>query len=756
MDSAYKTVIKELVDETSGWLDKPARLEQGKMTTNGLSYKKLFEPIIINRLKIKNRIVMGPMGNISMADETGKPSEKMIQYFIERAKGGVGLITSGMIPVDPTDDPSIEDLHHTGIFPRLSHHRSTYTGWRSIVEGCHAFGAKFFIQLSPGMGRVGNPECLIKKRKLPVSSSWNPNWYMPEIPCRRLSDHACKKIIKHTAQLALDAKELGIDGVFLHGHSGYFIEQMTDPAFNRRKIGSYKDYERFGIDLVKAIREKCGKNYPIHYRIDLSLALHEIYGQRLLEEKSLRKFKAGRDVLMTLNYMEKLVEVGVDIFDVDAGGYENWWLPHPPNTMPPGLYLGLASLVKEHFAHKKIVTQTGHPVPIIAVGKLGYPDLAEKALVENKCDMIMLARPLLADPYWPQKVFEGKVEEIRPCIGDHEGCLAQLAIGGHPHCAVNPRAAFEHIYSKELPPATKEKKIAVIGAGPAGVMLACTLAERHHEVDLFEKSHKVGGTLRHASVPKIKYDLANYLAYMKERINRVSSEHKLNCYFDKGIDVKDLEGKGYEAVITCTGAKPLIPPITGVGHPHVITYKQFLKDPQALESEKRSVVIGGSDVGCEVAHMLSYEMGHHVTIVEIEPYLMKKTCTSNRNAMIYYLHKKGVNIMNCAQVKHITKTEVMIDHNVSSTVPDPTMTWKPLLPDNVPNPLAKKIKVHIEEKRVQADYVIMCTGVIARSDLYDKLVTAKVAPEIYNIGDSSVPGRVLEAVKAGYRLGRHI
>ena len=130
---------------------------------------------------------MGPMGNASMAEETGKPGTKMLQYFLERAKGGAGLITSGMTPVSWTDDPAYEDLDHTGIFPRLDSHRTVYSGWRSIAEGCHSYGARFFIQLAPGMGRVGSPECLTKKLRLPVSASWNPNWYIPQITCRPLT-----------------------------------------------------------------------------------------------------------------------------------------------------------------------------------------------------------------------------------------------------------------------------------------------------------------------------------------------------------------------------------------------------------------------------------------------------------------------------------------------------------------------------------------------------------------------------------------
>ena len=181
------------------------------------------------------------------------------------------------------------------------------------------------------------------------------------------------------------------------------------------------------------------------YRIDLSLALNETYGKRMAEVGSLKKFSRERTVEMTLDYMANLVKAGVDIFDVDLGCYDNWWLPHPPGPMPPGLFLPVARLVKDYFAAKDIRSNAGMPVPVVAVGKLGYPDLAEQALREGMCDMVMLARPLLADPEWPNKAYAGRVSDIRPCIGDQEACLNEFIHGGHVQCAVNPRSGFEDV-----------------------------------------------------------------------------------------------------------------------------------------------------------------------------------------------------------------------------------------------------------------------------------------------------------------------
>jgi len=756
MNRNYQQQLKELIDGLGDWFKDAERLEEGRMTKSLEPYYKLFEPIQINSIKLKNRIVMGPMGNASMADETGKPGTKMLQYFLERAKGGAGLITSGMTPVSWSDDPAYEDLDHTGIFPRLDSHRTVYSGWRSIIEGCHTFGARFFIQLAPGMGRVGSPECLVKKHRLPVSASWNPNWYIPQLPCRPLTDRECRNIIRHTGQAAIDAKEMGADGVYLHGHSGYLIEQMTDTAYNRRLLGRYRDWQCFGLDLVGEIRKRCGEHYPIQYRIDLSLCLNETYGDRMNSDKQLRRFRNARTADMTLEYMANLVKAGVDAFDVDLGGYDNWWLPHPPGSMPPGVYTAVAKMVKNYFTEHSITSNARLPVPIIAVGKLGYPDLAEKALRDGKCDMIMLARPLLADPYWPEKVYKGSVEDIIPCIGDHEGCLGQLANGGHLRCAVNPRTAFEDTYPKEPVPASVVKKIAVIGAGPAGSVFACTAAGRGHTVTLYDRNTKAGGTLIPGSVPHIKYDVKNYIEYLNSELKRTAEKFRLEVRLGTLVDEDTLRNGAFDALVFCSGSRAVLPVIKGMEHEHVIKGMDFLRNPQLASSASEVAVIGGSDVGVEIAYMLALELGKKVTVVELIPYLMKKTCTSNRGYLIHHLEKAGVRLMNCISLKEITRSSVILEKNNSASVPDPYNTWQPVLPDNIPNPFRKKLLPMPAAVEVRADLVIMCTGSKPENSLYNECLRLHTAPEIHCIGDSFSIGRVLEAVRSGYSLGCNI
>lgn len=745
--------IQELVDGYGDWFRDEKRLRCGQMTKQLYPYDTMFSPIRINRLTVKNRLVMAPMGNISMCEETGRPNDKMIQYFIERAKGGVGLITSGLVPVSFGIDPSIIELGQLSYFPRIDRTRTVFAAWRDIAAGVHAYGAKFFIQLTPGLGRVGNPQCLINSLKMPVSASWNPNFYMAQVPCRPLSGGKLRKIIKNAGQAAADAKAAQIDGVYLHGHEGYLLEQLTNPAFNRRRLGHFADWQAFGVDMVREIRRRVGDAYPIMYRIDLSLALGETYGEKM-RGTSLKKFMNGRTVEMTIDYMKNLVKAGVDMFDVDLGCYDNWWLPHPPGSMPPGCFLEVAQLVKERFAKDGVKSNAGMEVPVVGVGKLGYPDLAEAALRGGMCDMVMLGRPLLADPEWPIKAYQGRVEDICPCIGCQEGCLNEFVEGGHPQCAVNPRTAFEHVYPAVPPQAEKPKKIGVVGAGPAGVMLAVEAARRGHHVQLLEKSGRIGGRLLPGGVPKIKFDIANYRQYLEHLVQKAAETHDLTFLPNTAADADWLAQQGYDAVVVATGSADTKLPLPGFDGANVVQATELLMHPEKAEGAKNVVVVGAGVVGCETAYWLRYEHDKDVKVVEMTPYIMNHVCTANRGHLIHYLQRAGVELLNCTRVTGYADGSVQAMRNVSKTVPDPYVTWHPILPENVENPLAPKLKTEEQAISLPADLVVIAAGGHADDALFLELQRRRIAPEVYNIGDSLQVGKVHEAVRAAYALAR--
>ena len=744
--------VQRLVDGYGSWFDDEARLESGRMTKRLYPYESLFSPIKINRMTVKNRLVMAPMGNISMCEETGRPNTQMIQYFIERAKGGVGLITSGLVPISFGIDHSIIELDKLSYFPRIDRSRTVFAAWRDLAAGIHSYGAKFFIQLTPGLGRVGNPQCLINSLKFPVSASMNPNFYMAQVPCMPLSGHRLKKIIKNAGQAAADAKAANIDGCYLHGHEGYLLEQLTNPAFNRRKLGRFADWQAFGLDMVREIRRRVGDAYPIMYRIDLSLALNETYGETM-NISDLKKFKNGRTVEMTLEYMKNLVAAGVDIFDVDLGCYDNWWLPHPPGSMPPGCFLEVAKTVKDYFRKNKILSNAGTEVPVVGVGKLGYPDLAEAALRTGQCDMVMLGRPLLADPQWPNKVYAGRVDEILPCIGCQEGCLNEFVEGGHPQCAVNPRTAFEHIYPDTLPRAEKPRFIGVIGAGPAGIIAAVTAARRGHKVRLIEKSGQIGGRLIPGSVPKIKFDVDNYRRYLEKLVKRTCAETDMEFITGVAADADWLMEQHFDAVVFAVGSADTKLHLPGADQAPIVQATELLVKPELAEGAKNIVVVGAGVVGCETAYWLKYELNKEVKVVEMTPYIMNHVCTANRGHLIHYLQKAGVELLNCTRVTGFEKAGVQVMRNVSPTVPDPYVTWHPILPENVENPLAPKIKVEEKAETLPTDLVVIAAGGRADDALFLEAQRRHAAESLYNIGDSFQVGKVFEAVRSAYALG---
>lgn len=751
--------IKELCDHYGDWFVNGIENKAGNaasMTKELYPYTSIFSPIRVNKLTIKNRIVMAPMGNLMMGEEFGRPGEKMIRYFVARAKGGVGLITSGLVPISDGVDPTVTEIGGKVMMPRISPARTLMSGWRDLAQQCHGYGSRFFIQLTPGLGRVGPPTCLVQQTKFPVSASFNRNFYIPELPCLRLSDRRLGKIIKNAGQAAADAKACLIDGVYLHGHEGYLLEQMTNKAFNRRVMGKYSDWQRFGIDMVKEIRKRVGPNYPIMYRIDLSLALNETYGDRMDEVPSLKKFKKGRSIAETLDYMENLVKAGVDLFDVDLGCYDNWWLPHPPAGMPAGCFLKVSQIVKEHFANKKILSNAGVEVPVVAVGKLGYPDVAEAALRNGECDMVMLGRPLLADAEWCNKAYEGRVEDICPCIGCQEGCVNEFIEGGHIQCAVNARTGFEDSLPETAVPAEKKKKIGVVGAGPAGVIFATEALRRGHTVELIEKSDRIGGRIVSGSVPAVKFDIKNYLTWLNQQVKEAEENPNFTLRMNTAATTKWLAEQKYDAIVFAVGTKDACPPISGLDKVKYVQATALLENPELMGDAEKIVVAGGGVVGCETAYWLTYEHSKKVSVVEMLPNFMEGVCTANRGHLLHYMEKAGVELYNCSKVTSFEPGKVNIQRNVSKGVPNPYNTWQPLLPENIPNPLAKKPGPETQDVALDADLVVLAMGGRPDDALYYEALSENTAPEMFNIGDSFAGGKVLEATRAAFRLAREI
>ncbi len=722
-----------------------------------MEFKELFEQGTIGNCKLKNKIIMAPIGNINMADPAGRPLNKMIEYFIERAKGGTGLIITGLIPVSYGIDPTISEENNTTYFPRIDgSSRTRLSGWRDLTAGVKPHGAKIFIQLSAGLGRVGSPEPVLKGKIL-KSASWNKNFYIPQIPHLPLSDHKIKKIVKMMGQSAANAKTAGFDGVQLHGHEGYLMDQLTSAPWNRRKFGRYKNKFRFGIDVVKEIKMRCGEDFPVMYRLDLTQGLKESYGEEIFRKRFRGK---ERTIEEGLEFCKALYEAGVDAFDVDKGCYDNWFWPHPPSYFDDAVYVReIAGRLKDFFRQENIDAK------IIAVGKMGKPEVAENILKEKWADFVMLGRPLLADPYWPTKVKENRIKEIIHCIGDHEGCIESFKKGGHPCCSVNPYTGFEE--TKKMNNADIIKKVAVIGAGPAGCEAAITAFKRGHDVTLFEKTDHIGGQLFIAGKMAIKHDIRRYLDNLRHRIDLLKKEG-LKVELNREIRSEDMKGE-FEVLICCNGLRTVLPSIKGIETIKHIEAREFLNNDMNLPSDINDIlVIGGGALGCEIAYSLAFEKNMQITLVGKNRELMPEMVSANRSQMLWMMMGKGspsgktedalkepVKVYTASKVVAFSEGTAHIKANKKRN--DPYTPWKSLIPENVKNPFEKQLDPEdVEDIIIDSDLVIFAIGGQADDSLYYELLKRKAAKEIYAIGDASQPARVWEAINGANEIARNI
>ena len=473
-----------------------------------VAYPKLFEPIQIARLTIKNRIAMAPMGIVGLTDPDGNPAQRAIDYYIERARGGVGLIITSVFKVENEIESNTHNMHIIN--------QASVAPFGELCEAVHALGAKIFVQLTAGFGRVAPMRIL---RTNPVSASAVPNYHDPSITCRPLEIDEIEKIVKAFGDAVEILAAAGVDGIEVHGHEGYLLDQFTTAIWNQRTDkygGSLRKRLTFPIEVLREIKRRAGEDFPVQYRFGLK---HNIKGLRSGALKGEDYIEAGRNVEEGLEMAGLLEEAGFDSLHVDAGCYDSWYWAHPPGYQEHGCMADMAAEIK------KVVK-----IPVVAVGRLDIPELAETVIAEGKADMVAIGRGLLADSHWPAKAATGKIEEIRPCIGCHDGCIGRFFRGKPLSCAVNPACGREisyHLNQTDTP-----KKVMVIGGGIAGMEAARVAAIRGHRVTLYEKKGSLGGHLIEAAVPDFKRDLATLLAWYESQLTNLQRGSEAG---DRGI-----------------------------------------------------------------------------------------------------------------------------------------------------------------------------------------------------------------------------
>ena len=658
-------------------------------------FVKLFEPIDIGKVQVKNRIAMAPMGIIGLVNPNGSPGQRAIDYYIERARGGVGLIITSLFKVEKEIDPS---SHHG---PFISNEALGPLG--ELAESVHAFGSRIFVQLTAGFGRVAHP--LTLRGQSPVSASSTPNYWQPSLTCRELKAAEVERLVKSFGIAARLLAFAGIDGIELHGHEGYLFDQFTTGLWNNRNDrygGDLSGRLRFPIEVLNEIKQKVGKDFPIQYRFGLK---HYIKGLNEGVLPGEPHTEAGRDIEEGLKMAKMLETAGFDALHVDAGCYDSWYWAHPPIYQAHGCMAEMAAEAK------KVVK-----IPVIAVGRLETPELAEEILASGKADIVALGRGLLTDAFWVKKVEEGRAKKIRPCIGCHDGCMGRIFFGRPISCAVNPAVGRERSYAIEK--TDKPKRVIIIGGGPAGLEAARTTALRGHRVTLYEKKGVLGGWLNAGSIPSFKKDLLGLMQWYESEMKDLGVEVNLGVQASPEL----LAQAKADVLLVATGAQPIIPKIPGIEKEFVASAPEVLLGTK--KCGERAVIIGGGLVGCETAAWLAQQK-KKVTVVEMLADLMvgkPPVAHMNRVMLLDMLRFHGVEILTNIRATEVTDGAVLL----TGTSP--------------------------KKKEQMADTVIIAAGLVPDRELYHALL--RVRPTPYLIGDAREARNIMGAVWDGYEVAR--
>jgi 2-enoate reductase len=663
----------------------------------GSKFERLLEPLKIGKVEIKNRIAMAPMGIAGLLNSNLAPGPRVLDYYLERARGGVGLIITGLFKVEN------EVEHFQGVFTLMSSH--ALAPLTELAEAVHSLGTKIFVQLTAGFGRVAAPYRL--EGTPAVSASATPYYWDPRQVCREIKTEEVERLVKAFGKAARILLSAGIDGVELHGHEGYLFDQFTTALWNKRTDrygGTLEGRLRLPIEVLKEIKEKAGADFPVQYRFGLKHYVKALNSGALPGEPFI---EAGRDVAEGLEMAKGLEAAGFDSLHIDAGCYDSWYWPHPPIYQKSALMADMAAAVK------KVVH-----IPVIAVGKLSLPEVAEKIIAEGRADMVAVGKGLLADAFWVKKVEEGKPDRIRPCIGCHDGCMGRVMKGKPLSCAVNPATGRERSYRLER--AEEPKKVFVVGAGPAGLEAARVAALRGHKVTLWEKANSLGGHLLEASVPEFKKDLSRLLDWFRRELGSLDLDMRMGVE----VDAELIRRENPDVTIIATGSQPIIPDVPGVEKDKVVTATDLLLGKKRLGEE--ILVLGGGLIGCEIALWMA-QQGKKVTLVEI----LKDLLTGG-------LPVQHMNRLMLLDLLKFHKVEVLTQTSLLEVLEDGA-----LLVD------------HESRRRYSpADGIVVAVGLRPERGLYQSL--RGQTSNLYLIGDSRNPQNVMNAVWDAYEIGRMI
>lgn len=615
-------------------------------------YEILFTPAKIGNCEIKNRFVMEPMEGTSMISWLmAKGYDPDVHdLLVERAKDGVGLIIPGAVFV-------LSTAGHQWV----SDHPEAFQGVKETMDEIHSYGSKCFFQLSCGLGRnfpltteiVENYDKVKKmldlEGSMATADAGLPNVWAPQIKTSQLTAEQIQDYVHCMAETAYLCKQNGVDGVDVHAvHEGYLLDQFTLPYTNHRTDeygGTLENRLRFVCDVVKAIKARCGQDYPVTLRFSVTSRTKD-FNHGIIPQDT-KSVEIGRTLDEAKKAIQILSDAGFDGFNTDNGTYDAWYYAHPPVYMPLNCNLKESEEVKPYTDK-----------PIICAGRMQL-DAAAKAISEGKIDMVGIARQFLTDPQYLTKIREDKLEEIRPCISCHIGCFAlglwkdsgAVADLSRPTgiCALNPYTRNEKKYA--VVSAKEPKKIAVIGGGIAGMEFALQAAKRGHSVTLYEKSGQLGGVFIQAARFSFKEKDRDLLAYYRNQIAQSSVEVKMNT------EVHSLDELDADDIVIATGSAKTR--TLQIGEGKAITAVDFLKGDMSCGD--KVAIIGGGLTGCEIAYELALQ-GKHPYIIEMQKdiLMIPGSCMANTNFLRDAFDYYGVERYTSATTEKIEEDSITI------------------------------------------------------------------------------------------------
>lgn len=640
-----------------------------------MTIHSLFTPFRIRGVELENRIVMPALASFLIEDD-GSITDKTVEHYRLRAAGGPAMVIMEACAVSPE---GVVSPHQARIYDDRF-----LDGLSKIAKVMKSEGAVPALQVHHG-GRQTSVK-VIKRKPLAPSP----------LPCpvingdvEPLTQEGIGELVVKFGDAAERAVAAGFELIEIHGAHGYLINQFLSRFSNIREDeygGDILGRTRFAREVVEEIRSRVGENFPISFKI----SAQEFCPNGLTVEESIEALKP-------------IVETGIDIVQVSAGNDATpEWIAQP-------MFMKQACLADSAEKIRKALQ-----VPIMAVGRINDPLLADDIITREKADLVCIGRGLLADPEMPKKAKEGRLDDIRTCIACNT-CMESIFRRGRIECLVNPTLGREK--EMVLVPAKKQRKVMVIGGGPGGLNVAWVAARRGHDVHLFEKAPVLGGQLIMGSVTEYKKELLNLIRFQKRQIEKFG----VHCHLNHEVTMDTINEQQPDVIILATGSLPVFPPVEGIDKPIVTSYVGMLEgDPP---SPKKTVVVGGGATGSEVAHHLA-EAGSEVTIVEMLPKIGKALESMTRKILLRKLRSRKTRFYTETRLERIEDNGVVVSDREGN-------------------------KTFIEAERV-----VIAIGTRPDNTLYEKL--EPLGYEVHRIGDCLEPRSAKTAIYEGAVLGRSI